>query len=837
MMKSLKEKLRSIDFLKTVTAIDLNELEACKLLFGNNSDLVIFSDLNGVIIDFNDAANKVLGYERKELLDQSIFSIIQRADHTRTAENLVSLTNGKPQYDTYTLKHKDGSAIVIENRSILIKDGDEQVGFIAIGKNVTYIKQQELKLKHIQENYNHIQAVGNTATWDYDVKNDEAYWSKHMYTIFGFETDAITPPNNDEFVSLIHHEDRELFINIVKQTNKDKKAFQTELRILKKNGEERIICMKADVILDAKGELIHIIGTIQDITDQRRMESLLKQSEDEKQIIYDNLDMSIWSFDVLANKIIFCSKGFTTIYGKSPEQIETEDNFWRDVVYPDDFDRIVEKQADLFKGKTLKRQFRIIHPSGQIKWVSDQVTPTLDENGTLIRIDGITSDVTEQKQAEAQMNYLAHHDFLTELPNRRVFQKRFVELLEEVKCSSQQLSVIYLNIDRMKYFNDTLGHFVGDAILQEVSRRLLSLGDSLLVARMVGDEFAVVVSKETALSEKAIKVATEIMALLEDPVIVDDYELYITTSIGISVFPDNGTDQDQLMINAIAAMNQAKQRGKNNYQLFSQSMGVKTQKSYSIEQDIRKALLHDEFAVYYQPRVDAATGEIVSAEALIRWQHPEKGMIPPGIFIPIAEEAGLITEIGDVVATKVSQQLRQWMNEGAHICPISINVSAQGFLKTDLIMNLVSILETAQISPTLIELEITESSYLNNMGLVIEIIAELKKHGFRIALDDFGTGYSSLTHLRELKIDTLKIDRSFIRNITENKQDEIITSSVIQLAQGLNLKVVAEGVECQDQLELLKEKGCDQIQGYLFSKPVPTQEFEDLLKQGFLQAT
>lgn len=832
MSSGLREQLRKQEQ-NQHSVIELADLATVKKLFQSHKDFFFIIDLHGIIIDTNEAIEHVTGYQQEEWVDKPFSHFISKVEQVKFASSINLIKKRERQVETCSLIHKEGHQIEFEKTSIPITHDQKIFGFLAIGRDVTDVKKQERELKKVRASLNHVQLIGNTGSWNYDVNKDVAHWSNHLYQMFGVEEKETFTPTYNSFLSIIHPLDREKCHTILLTSLQNGSSFQFEFHLLRPDGVERMISMQGDVIIDEDGKPIRMVGTFQDITEQKEMEQKLKDSEEQKRLIYDNLDVAIWSVDHDTNQVLFLTKGFETIYGYANEEMKNDRDLWLKVIHPDDYKPVMEKQKELLSGKAIRHQYRIYHKSGAIKWVQDHTLPVLDHGGRLVRLDGVISDITDQKQAEERMSYLAHHDMLTGLPNRRRFDQVLQRYLTEK--SAERFAILYFNLDRFKHINDTLGHVIGDDLLVEVAKRLNYLNpEKECLSRMDGDEFAIFLSDVSEMNRPEL-LAERVLKIIQKPFLIEGYELYITVSIGISIFSKNGETADDLMNQSIAAMNRAKQLGKNNYQLYSSTMGEGSIQILSMENDMRKALKNDEFSVYYQPRVCTKTGKIASAEALIRWTHPEKGFMSPGEFIPLAEENGLIFEISDWVAVQVCKQIKRWQEEHIPVIPISINVSAQSFLKKDLVPKLKALLAKTEINPAFIELEITESSYLNNMDLVIQALLELRQMGVKIALDDFGTGFSSLTHLKELHIDTLKIDRSFIRNIVEKEPDRVITYSMIDLAHGLNVEVVAEGVETKDQLDLLSQKGCDQIQGFLFSKPVPEIEFRKLLEKGYIE--
>lgn len=440
-------------------------------------------------------------------------------------------------------------------------------------------------------------------------------------------------------------------------------------------------------------------------------------------------------------------------------------------------------------------------------------------------------DITEQKKSEALIKHMAYHDYLTDLPNRRSFNETLINHLSNAREANQPLGIMFLDMDRFKYINDSLGHSLGDRVLQEVSGRLSkSVRDQDFLARVGGDEFNIILPNTDR--ESALEVATHILEALQEPLLVNDYELYITTSIGLSIFPYDGEDFNELIKNADIALYQAKEQGKNNYHVFHAGMNMQSYRSFIMQNDLRKAIERDEFELVYQPRVNVATGKVESAEVLLRWNHPSWGTVSPSEFIPLAEQTGQIVEIGDWVLRTACQQMKCWEENDYNTVRIAINFSAQQFMQKDLLSKLEKVLEETKVAANLVEIELTESALLKNEDFIINTLQGLRELGITISIDDFGTGYSSLHYLSRLPIHILKIDQSFIQGILDTtSENRLITSTIISLAKSLDLSIVAEGVESKEQLEFFSVHQCDEVQGYLFSPPVPQQSFEKMMLQ------
>ena len=445
---------------------------------------------------------------------------------------------------------------------------------------------------------------------------------------------------------------------------------------------------------------------------------------------------------------------------------------------------------------------------------------------------GVARDITERKLAEDTINFQAYHDLLTNLPNRALLRDRLSLAISQAKREDEMLAVMFLDLDRFKNINDSLGHVIGDELLQQVSTRLKSCvreGDTL--ARFGGDEFTLLLPKITKGKEDVSSIAEKINGVLKDPFVIDNNELYVSASIGISIYPRDGTNMDLLIKHADIAMYHVKDTGKNNYKFYSDDMTTPYFQNLSLETGIHKALDNDEFHLMYQPQINLKNGEIVGVEALLRWDHPEHGMITPAEFIPFAEETGMIVEIGHWVLRNACAELRRWRDAGLPEIRMSINMSARQLAEKAIVKHVSNILKDYGIPGHCLEIEITENTIMSDMDSVIQKLKALSKKGVFIAIDDFGTGYSSLSYLHKLPIHTLKIDRAFIKEVNMKHSGNSIINTIVAMARGLNLNVIAEGVESQQQLEYLQEIECSEAQGFLFGKPLPADVITQLLIQ------
>ncbi|KAE9634523.1 EAL domain-containing protein [Defluviitalea raffinosedens] len=441
------------------------------------------------------------------------------------------------------------------------------------------------------------------------------------------------------------------------------------------------------------------------------------------------------------------------------------------------------------------------------------------------------------QRSQNRIFQLIYYDDLTKIPNRKFFEETLLRSIEDCKKNNQKVALIYIDLDHFKVVNDTVGHAQGDIVLKQVSQLLKGcLCQKDFISRFEGDEFAVLIP-EVIDKNDVINIVKKFIHVFQAPFILDGKKFHITASMGIAVYPDDAEDVKTIVQYADMAMNYAKEKGRNQYYFFESCISAKVLEKYQLEEDLRQALDHQEFVLCYQPQIDIMTGKIVGVEALIRWIHPTKGCISPAHFIPLAEETGLIVPIGEWVIRTACQQSAEWRKKGFRDVRISVNLSAKQFQQPDLVEMITKIIEETDMNPGLLDLEITESLAMMDIELTKEILGKLKKMNINISLDDFGTGYSSLNYLKQLPINTVKIDKTFVDNITVDKGQQTIAKAVIDLSHNMALQVIAEGVETWDQYSFLKYQQCDKVQGYLFSKPLSLEEIENILKEdeGFVK--
>ena len=491
------------------------------------------------------------------------------------------------------------------------------------------------------------------------------------------------------------------------------------------------------------------------------------------------------------------------------------------------------------EGNTIDSTHRLILDDGSIRYVHILALTRRTADGRGCFVTGTVQDITDRRKAEEKIRYLAYYDALTTLPNRQFFLEQLQRSLATAQRHSRLLGVLSLDLDQFKRVNDTLGHSLGDDLLVAVSRRLsdcvrsadavarLDFGTDRL-ARLGGDEFSLLLT-DLAQFHDAARVAQRILDQLKMPFQLGEQEVFVTASIGIALFPNDGENSESLVKNADTAMHYAKEQGRNNYQFYGAAMNTTALEKLSLEGQLRKALERQEFILHYQPKVDASDGRVTGVEALVRWNHPELGIVGPNQFISVAEDIGLIIPLGEWVIATACRQLCAWQQQGCAPISVAVNIAGSHFRQPSLLSVVADTLRDTGLDPGQLEIELTESMLMDNVEATIAVLRDLKAMGVRLAIDDFGTGYSSLAYLKRFPLDTLKIDRSFIKDTPGDTGDAALTTAIIGMAHSLNLSVVAEGVELQVQFDFLKDRGCDVIQGFLISRPMPPENMLEFI--------
>lgn len=582
-------------------------------------------------------------------------------------------------------------------------------------------------------------------------------------------------------------------------------------------------------VLSQSGKITNFVAIKQDVTARKLAEQALSKAEEKYRAIFEDAVIGIFQIDP-DGRPVSINRALAKMHGyDSPDEFLAGISDVTSQIFVD-LDRMFSLIREVLENGIVQgAEVEVYRKDGAKRWVIANLRVARDSDGNVVLYEGTVEDITERKVAEERVQFLAFYDALTGLPNRTLLGDRIAIALGGARRRKERIAILFLDVDRFKIVNDTLGHSVGDLLLQEIAERLSKwVREQDTVARVGGDEFVIMLTGVQSGSD-AVVAAERVVDLVKAEFSIHDHSLNVTCSVGISMFPENGIDGETLVKHADAAMYSAKQKGPNNVEFFTDDLNVQMVERLRLESGLHQAVERNELYLVYQPQMDIATERIVGIEALLRWQHPALGLVPPDRFIGIAENCGLIVPIGEWVLRTACAQARKWQDEGLAAVPIAVNVSAVQFRQNgfrDLIKN---VLRETGLPPQYLELELTESLLLTNADVMFSVLRELNEMGLQLAIDDFGTGYSSLSYLKHFPVKKLKIDRSFIRNVALNPSDAAITTAIIGMAKSLGLKVIAEGVENEAQVSFLREHRCDEIQGYYFSKPITAAEVADKL--------
>jgi len=793
--------------------VELTPEYAAGQILATMKGAVIVVDLDGRIRVANRAASTMLGYPDSALIGKHIRSIVSPEENLTTGQLLHSL--GTLEQNMAWCTAAGARIDVLATSSFVRDDSGNPVGIVYAATDVTERRRVEQALREGEHRYRTLFEGNPLPMWVYDPETlafiavNEA--AVHHY---GYSKDAFLRMTIEDIRPPEDLDQLRIALAALRDRNEPR-----VFRHRKRNGQ----VFDAEVIsfeFLSSGRRSRLVIAV-DVTERRGAEKRLRESEERYRLLFERNLAGVYR-STIDGRMLDGNDAIARMFGyRNREEFLAQPAY---ALYSsrEDRNRLMAQVREHGALSNVEVQMR--RRDGTPVWVIENMT-LLD--GDIL--EGTIVDITDRKTAQEQMEYQAYHDALTGLPNRLLFRDRIEIALAHSKRHRTAAAVMFLDLDQFKLVNDSLGHTVGDALLQEVATRLvLSIRADDTVARMGGDEFTVLLTdiKETG---SAAIVAQKLLDAISQPMVIEGHELYVTTSIGIARSPEDGSDAETLLKRADGAMYRAKEAGRNNFQFATTRSMENTSERLMIERSLHHAFEREEFVVHYQPMTNLVTGNVVGAEALIRWNHPERGLMAPDDFIPIAEQCGLILPIGEWVLRTAVKQMKGWHAEHG-LLRVAVNLSARQFQQRDLTTMIERILSENDYPAELLDVEITESTAMQNADISLAVMKRLKQMGVRISIDDFGTGYSSLSYLKRFPIDTVKIDQNFVRDLSDLSNDGAIITAVISMARALNLRVVAEGVETEAQLAFLRKENCEVVQGFLHSRPVSAAEFESSLR-------
>lgn len=793
----------------------------------NAGVLVLLLDAEGRILRFNKACERVSGYSFDEVCGKTPWEVLLPSEEAEVIRkeafaSLLDKAEDEASYYTNSWLTRDGELRLIEWTNSVMRDAQGQLQYVvAMGMDVTGRKASEEILTRSRQQFVEAQRIARLGSWSLDLKKNQLEWSDEIFHLFEIDKERFGA-SYEAFLDAIHPEDRDLVNQAYTDSLASKQPYEIDHRLLFPDGRIKYVREACESLYDVDGNPILSRGTVQDITEQK----LAEQQINLYASVFINSPEAILITDE-NNCIIAVNPALTELTGYTIEELEgvNPSIMASGLSSAETFLEMADAldQEGYWQGELIDRKKDgTVYP----KWTT--VTVIKDDNEQVANHIVSFFDITERKSAEERIHYLAHHDTLTGLFNRYSLENRLDQAITQARRERGKLALLFIDLDRFKTINDSLGHQVGDQLLIQVAKRLeSSIRESDILARLGGDEFLVVVTNIDD-SMAATTVADKLLDKLGKTYEIDGNELRSSPSIGISVFPEDGEDVETLVKAADAAMYHAKEQGRNNYQFFTAEMNAVAQELIALESDLRTALALKQFELYYQPKYEAKDGQLSGVEALIRWNHPERGLVSPMKFIPVAEEVDLISELGEWVLNEACRQLAEWRSQGHKHLAMSVNLSPRQLRHPGLVDRIRGIMEAYGLGKGMLEMEVTETAAMSHTGFAVEQLEAIRDAGVDLAIDDFGTGYSSLSYLRSLPIQTLKVDRSFVSGIEEDPNDAAICAATIALAHNLGLKVVAEGVETEAHRDFLVKHDCDSLQGYLLSRPLPAAEVEKL---------
>ncbi len=786
-------------------------------------DAVAIADRDGTIEYVNRAFTALTGYSAEDVL--GCHARLAKSGLSWACEQRVwdAIGGGQVWRGEIANQRKDGSPYREEVTVAPVRGGDGVIRkYIAVGRDAT----QRRLAQHTQALLASIVDAADDAILGVARDGSILSWNQGAERIYGYRAEEMV---GQPLAALAAAGRGGEFAQALERVHRGETVSQWETVTANRAGATVEVSFTMSPVRDGAGAVIGLSAVARDLGRQRSGEEALRRSEARYQALVANLPDVVWVADE-PGQAVFVSPNCQALTGYTPAEISRPD-FWAECIHPEDLQRLWAAHRALFaEGRPLDAEFRFRRKDGKWIWLHDRAAGTYERGGKRYR-DGLVSDITERKDLEGKLAHQATHDLLTGLPNRAAFEDRFRQALARARRQGSMAALLYLDLDRFKRINDTLGQRAGDALIRLAAERLTAcLRESETISRSGGDRFTAILS-DIGDPREAVKVAERILAALAAPFPVKGSEVFLTASIGIAMYPRDGQDPLVLQRAADSALYAAKRQGKHGIQMSTPEIRQAATRRMAVETELHYALERGELTVHYQPQFDLATDRIAGVEALVRWKNPKFGCVPASVLIPIAEESGLIVPLGVHVLRETCRQARRWRDAGHRPIQVAVNVSGVQFGRGDLPKTVAAVLAETGLEASLLDLEVTESVIMQDLQETARQLRELKKLGVSVSLDDFGTGYSSLSYLEELPIDNLKIDRKFIQRMHGADSTRTLVESIVGLAHGLGMRAVAEGVETPEQLVQLQGMGCDRAQSFMLGGPVPASSIGKLLEQ------
>lgn len=789
--------------------------------------------LDGKFIWMNSGFCQILGYNESELLQLGFPDLTHSQDLASSWELCQALLNGSiPKFSREKRYiHKNGSVIWGNVTVSLARDFDGQPQyFIAVLTDISDRKRAEQALQESEHRYYHLMQVSPVGIFHLDTNGECVYANPHGCEMAGL---GLVEMLGTGWTQNIHPQDRQIVFDQLQEIRKDRHKKNCKYRFLQGNGTVTWVLSEAIAQVDRERQITGYVWTVTDITALQKTEQELRQSEEQFRhtFAFAPIGMAIASLDGRFNRV---NQGLCEPLGYGSEELLGKT--FTDLIHPEERSVFLEMKQQLLSGEIsfFQQENRYVAKDGHTVYALLKMVLVRDPIGNPVQLLGQFVDISDRKKVEEQLVHDAFHDSLTGLPNRAMFLERVSMAIKRTKRYPNQLfAILFLDVDRFKVINDSMGPVMGDRLLIAISDKLQQcLRSTDMVARLGGDEFTILLEDIKDIKD-ATKAADRILELLSLPLTLEGYEVVTTASIGIAMLSPTYDRPEQVLRDADIAMYRAKRSGKGRYEVFDKVMYSYALGLLQLENDLRRAIEKREFQLHYQPITSLSSASLTGFEALVRWIHPERGMVSPAEFIPIAEETGLIVPLGEWVLREACQQMKQWQQEfpGAESLKMSVNLSAKQLREPKLMQMIDDILLETNLNPSCLKLEITESVLMENTDVVAKILWQMRSRKIELSLDDFGTGYSSLSYLHSFPVNTVKIDRSFVSRMNENEENSEIIKAIVTLAHTLGMDAIAEGIETSEQLAQLKLLACEQGQGFFFSKPLDSQAATELLAQ------